>query len=288
MPEEAAASYRESIRLQPGHAEAHNNLAVALQAHGRLHEAITGFKEAIRLRPDYAQAHYNLAHAYLAAGNFERGWAEHEWRWACPSFAPVLLHTSRPVWDGSPLDGRTIFLHGEQGLGDTLQFIRYVPMGKARTAAIARAAAPVIRWCAAWGYRPLVADRADAAVRRPRAAVEPARIFGTTLANPGRRPLPGLPPIRRRPRGEELDGGSSFKVGIAWQGKPQSRETVGVPIPLAVFSPRWPRAQACGCSACRKDTAANNWPPRADQLFRSSTWQPGWTTMRARSSTRQR
>src|SRR5207248_2088482 len=65
-------------------------------------------------------------------GELESGFSEYEWRWRCPALAGGQRNFTQPMWDGGPLDGRTILLHAEQGLGDTLQFVRYVPQVAAR------------------------------------------------------------------------------------------------------------------------------------------------------------
>src|SRR6185437_6664244 len=118
--EEAVTAFRQAIRLNPDYAEAHNNLAITLVALGDVTDGLASFAEALRLRPDYPKARTNRALALLQTGDYEQGWGEYEWRWRTDDFTPRDFGRLR--WDGTPLAGRTILLHAEQGLGDTLQF----------------------------------------------------------------------------------------------------------------------------------------------------------------------
>ena len=127
---EAEECARYAVDLDPNHAIAQNNLASALEGLGRDADALAGYQRALALDPGLADAHFNLGMVLLRNGDFERGWAEYEWRWKAKPRAARQFR--QPVWDGSELAGRTILLHAEQGLGDAIQFIRYAGMVRAR------------------------------------------------------------------------------------------------------------------------------------------------------------
>ena len=163
---EAIESYRRAIQLKPNYVEAYNNLGIALRVQGEFNEAIECYQRAIKLRPesaelysnladvqrdlgqcsesianydkaiqfkpDCAPAHWNKSIALLLSGNFAEGWAEYKWRRNAGLKITTYPHHYRPekAWDGSPFQGKRLLIHYEQGLGDTIQFVRYLPMAK--------------------------------------------------------------------------------------------------------------------------------------------------------------
>jgi tetratricopeptide (TPR) repeat protein len=126
--EAALAACNRALAIQPENAEAHCNRGATFSEANRLDEAIADYDRAIAKNPDYATAHYNRACAQLALGDFEHGWVDYEWRrrkqeQESPGATRTFL---QPLWQGEEsIAGKTILLHAEQGLGDTIQFCRY-------------------------------------------------------------------------------------------------------------------------------------------------------------------
>lgn len=128
--DEAATHCEHAIRLKPEYAEAHNTLATALMRQGNYHRAIETLNHGLTLDPEYAEAHSNLGMMHLALGEFDVGWREYQWRLKTPLFRKRHC-APQPRWDGRPFPGKTLLVHCEQGFGDSIQFIRYLPKVKA-------------------------------------------------------------------------------------------------------------------------------------------------------------
>jgi tetratricopeptide (TPR) repeat protein len=133
--DEALVSYDRAVELQPDFATAYSNRGNALKELMRFDEALASFEDALAVQPDFADAHYNEALCRLLIGDFERGWKKSEWRWQTEQLRDGRRTFSQPLWTGSDeIAGKTILLHAEQGLGDTIQFCRYVQLVAARAA----------------------------------------------------------------------------------------------------------------------------------------------------------
>jgi hypothetical protein len=125
----ALAGYDRVVAVKPDFADAYANRGASLAALNRWVEALSNFDRAISLKPEHVEAHLGRAIVWLSQGDFARGWAEFEWRWKTAYGRALLARKglSRPLWLGAQdIAGKTILLYCEKGLGDTLQFCRYV------------------------------------------------------------------------------------------------------------------------------------------------------------------
>lgn len=224
--DEAVANYRQALRLEPDFVEAYYNLANALRDLGRCDEAIENYKQAIRLKPDYTGAHWNLAHAYLLAGRFEEGWKGYtRWRYADRNIDYYPHRYDAPCWDGSEFVGKRLFVHYEQGFGDNIQFLRYLPMAKARGGmVIYEARRPMLGLLRGFaGIDVLI----EAKTTRPQIdfdfyapLLDMPQIFGTTLETiPADVPYIYADPAKVQYWSAKL-AGPEFKVGVIWAGRP--------------------------------------------------------------------
>jgi tetratricopeptide (TPR) repeat protein len=237
--EEAIASFHTALRLRPDFAEAHNNLGNVFVELGRRGEALACFQQAIRLKPDYAEAHRNAALLLLLLGDFARGWAEFEWRWRCKDFPRRPF--AQPRWDGTPLQGRTILLYGEQGYGDTLQFIRYASLVQQRGGTVVVECQPELASLVATcpGVARVIApgiSLSEFAYQAPILSLP--GILRTLLDNvPAQVPYLSADPALVERWKRELESVQAFKVGIAWQGRPTHPGDRYRSIPLTQFAP---------------------------------------------------
>lgn len=123
---EALESYNRALTIAPNYAEASYNRGIVLSELERPREAIEAYEHALTIKADYVGAHWNLSLCRLQLGDFSRGWEGYEWRWKEEQLEKSKRDFPQPMWLGvESLEGKTILLHGEAGLGDTLQFCRY-------------------------------------------------------------------------------------------------------------------------------------------------------------------
>jgi tetratricopeptide (TPR) repeat protein len=218
---EAVASCHRALSLRPDFFVAYNNLGDALVAQGHLEQAIESYRRALELRPDYVDAHVGLGELQLLQGDLANGWNEYEWRWRGKPL--VARRFQQSLWDGSPLKGKTILIHAEQGLGDTFQFIRYLHLVKAQGATlIMEVQKPLLRLLAsAPGIDQLIGEGDELPafdVHAPLLSLP--RILQTALET-----IPSKTPYLFAERGlvdfwrKKLQRVSGFRVGVNWYGR---------------------------------------------------------------------
>ena len=237
--DDAIACYRRALQLKPDYAEAHNNLGTAYQEQGNLADAVACYQTALALNPDFADAHFSLASAWLLSGDWQRGWSEYEWRWRMKGIAPRRF--SQRLWDGAPFTGKTILLHAEQGLGDTMQFIRYASIVKSHGGTVIvecpKPLLPLLECCL--GIDQLIGHGTDLPTfdfHSPLMSLP--RILRTSVET-----IPAAIPYLVakqellelwRKRLNQFDG---LKIGICWQGNPRYRGDGFRSMPLRYFAP---------------------------------------------------
>jgi tetratricopeptide (TPR) repeat protein len=219
-PAEAAANYDRAIALQPNYVRAYVNRGAALQELKRFDEALASYGKAIELNPKDAEAHVNIGFLYLLLGQFARGWPYYEWR---KMLRPPIagLDPFSPALGGTHLSGKTLLLHAEQGLGDTIQFCRYVRIAENTGARVVLTVQPQLRRLLAslGGAAEIIAagSPVPAADLQCALASLPAA-FATTLETiPAETPYL-FPDQSRVARWTHKLGSHGFKIGICWQG----------------------------------------------------------------------
>jgi tetratricopeptide (TPR) repeat protein len=134
---EALGSCDRALALRPDFAEAYSNRGSALQELRRFDEALASFDRAASLRPEFAEAHCNAALCLLLTGDFRRGWSKYEWRWQTDQLRGERRNFPQPQWTAfDEIADKTVLIHAEQGLGDTIHFCRYIPQVTERAARV--------------------------------------------------------------------------------------------------------------------------------------------------------
>jgi len=237
--DEALAAFDTSIRLRPLDAEAHSNRGTVLKDLGRLDDAVDAFVAAQRLDPDLAAARYNEAFPRLLAGDFALGWPQYEWRWRIGSKRLRPRDFAQPQWSGQPVAGKTILLHAEQGLGDTIQFCRYAPLlaglGARVLMEVPKAMINLLSGLA--GVDRLIVAGAplpDFDLHCPMMSLPGA--FGTGLSDiPGEIPYLAADQTASRNWADRLAKDHRPRIGLVWAGNPTHRNDRNRSVPFAAL-----------------------------------------------------
>lgn len=220
--------------LSPDHVPALNNIGHVLQGLGRSAESLPYYDRAIALDPENAVCRFGRAVSLLKTGDFEPGWREYEWRWRCSQTPRTDLTV--PQWEGEDLRGKTILVHHEQGYGDTLQFIRFVPLLKALGATVVvQVPMPLVRILEWMGGIDQVVSILDPSLHLdlhcPMVGL-PLRLKMTPFM------APGCPYLRVPAEEQERQGGAlrqiitenmtppDLIVGLVWSGDPRPHDPV--------------------------------------------------------------
>jgi len=223
---DAVANLQKAISLNPECSDFYYNLGNCLRNQNQCAQAIQLYKKAIQIDPDYAKAHWNLAISYLQIGNLTLGWQQYQWRRNPKAGIPTYPHNfNQSYWDGSSLAGKSLLVHYEQGFGDNIQFIRYLPMlKKLGGTVICEVQQPLYSlFQQIEGVDEFVQARSDG--KAPDvdfdlhiSTLDLPRLFRTTLENiPRKVPYLNAEPVKTEYWRNKLDS-QSFKVGIIWSG----------------------------------------------------------------------
>jgi tetratricopeptide (TPR) repeat protein len=238
--DEAVLAYDAALALRPFYVEAMCGRGVALKELARFDEALASFDAALRIDPAHAHSQNNRGALLLLLGDFERGWEGYESRWLKENLPVNALPRVFPEWRGEPLAGKRILVLDEQGLGDVIQFCRYLQK-------LAEAGADVTFICRKHLHRllgslsgnirfvdaPLAGESFDyeiPLVSLPRAfGAKPNRILAEI-------PYLGAEPERVR-RWAGSIGSRGLRIGISWQGSPNIKADTARSVPLESFAP---------------------------------------------------
>lgn len=238
--DDAIDSYKQVLKINSVHADSFNNIGIGLHALGRLDKALQYYNQALDIQSDHAGAQFNSSICYLQLGNFIEGWKRYEWRWKNNNIKDKPRCYPQPLWLGNEcLQGKSILLYGEQGLGDFLQFCRYVKLiadqgGKV----ILEVRAPLFRLLTCLeGVSKLIVEGDTLPVfdfHCPLMSLPLA--FKTDLAS-----IPKNVPYlfaedERRLYWQERLHGRGLKVGINWQGNPKAEIDEGRSFALNYFN----------------------------------------------------
>ena len=238
--DEALAAGLKAVAGGPNDPLAHANLSVLRYERLEPAEAIASAERAVALAPDLPSGHFGLAEASLLVGDFERGWAEYEWRWRLAGLPPLTPGLDLPQWDGAPLDEGRLLLMADQGFGDGLQFARFIPWARERcpdlVIAASREMQPLLAQVAlgvklfeAW------AEASDCVAYCPLSTLP--GLAGVRLETiPAPVPYLRADPAKAaawRARLDELVAPGSRRVGLVWAGRPTHRNDRNRSVALA-------------------------------------------------------
>lgn len=243
--DEAMKAFQEALKIDPHHADAHYNIGCALEKQNRYDQAMEVYKKTIALKPDYPEAHMNLALLLLLKGDYENGWKEYEWRFQRKDIKEQYqTEFPYPRWDGTLFRGKRLLVKNEQGMGDTLQLVRFLPLVKARGGTVIfEAEKPLFTLLAGYPWMDEIitfrGDEEPSDIDFYIYLFDLPKIFGTTLAT-----IPAeIPYLHADQSKQELWKPRFTKdhlnVGLVWAGNPANKDDQYRSIPLTYLAPLW-------------------------------------------------
>ncbi len=236
--EDALRSIDAALRLEPDFAEALNVRGDTLRNLNRPEEAAAALRHALRLRPADPDTQVTLAFAMLQQGRFEEGWRLHEARWQARAWRRRGPDRRIPAWQGEALGGRTLLVHAEQGLGDTIMFARFVADLPAGPRVVLEVQPPLVDWLSGLERPSLVVPSG--------AVLDPVDLQVSLLSLPHLlRRVPDPAPYLSADLGRVvswhawLEDKPGLKVGIAWAGDPTMAANARRSLPLRDLAPVW-------------------------------------------------
>ena len=216
---------QQALLLSPDNPRVLTNLAMLKRDCGDLSAAEQCCEQAIATDPNYGEPHFTLATLLLLRGDYLRGWAEYEYRWQLQGIS--AYRSNKPSWDGQEsLAGKTIALPTEQGLGDTIQFARYVGWLRSQGAEVVMTArSPLVRFMSGWpGLKSVVPNGQGLRFDTFLPLMSAARHHGTTVETVPALPAPTEFRLPARPTISEFvrqnSQGTRLRIGISWTGSP--------------------------------------------------------------------
>lgn len=240
--EESLCMYRAALARDKQSPLCLNNLGWILFQLGRLDQAIGCFRQAIAIAPHYAEAHMCLSAALLRTGQFEEGWREYEWRWKSSAKQFSRIPRNEPEWQGEPLNGRTLLVECEQGLGDILQFVRYVELllqrGERVLFRCPKVLYPLLEQCSTLASCLIRSEEPLPPYDVFVPLLSLPRHFGTTVETvPQKVPYLHVPESRIKTWKDQLGSAKRFRIGIVWQGSTTYRDDSQRSFRLNKFGP---------------------------------------------------
>jgi tetratricopeptide (TPR) repeat protein len=236
----ALAAFARALALQANLAEAWIGRGNVLLELKRLDETLACYDRAIAIKPDFATAYFNRGRGRLLLGRYKEGWQDYEWRWQAKDFLSKRPDLKIPNWQGESLRGRHLLVYGEQGLGDIIQFVRYLPLLLHRECKISFLTLEKLARLVQHSIASLHIIESVHGVQEVDAQVALMSLphfFNTDLSS-----VPNqVPYLKAEPRLEQAwkarIGPHGFKIGIAWQGNPVGAIDAGRSVPLKQFAP---------------------------------------------------